>query len=169
MQKFLIRFKSMLKVDFKRMFTMPLIYIMAGVCFVMPILILVMTSMMGTEGEQAQVFTSVWQAISSVSGSEMAMDMTGMCNINLLYFLVAVLVCVFVSEDFRSGYAKNLFTVRSKKSDYIASKTTVCFVGEVIMILAYFIGAMLGGAIAGLSFDSTASAGGIFACMLSKI
>lgn len=38
------------------------------------------------------------------------------------------------------------------------------------MILAYFIGAMLGGAIAGLSFDAIgASAGGIVACMFSKL
>lgn len=46
-------------------------------------------------------------------------------NINMLYFFVAVFVCLFVSDDFRSGYAKNLFTVRSKKSDYVISKTLV--------------------------------------------
>ncbi|MDE7106375.1 MAG: hypothetical protein K2O22_04330, partial [Anaeroplasmataceae bacterium] len=72
-QKFLKKLRSMLKVDFKRMFTMPLIYIMAGVCLVMPILILVMNSMMGvastdpTTGEEVVVetFTNVWQAIGS--------------------------------------------------------------------------------------------------------
>lgn len=160
----------MLKVDFKRMFTMPLVYIMAGVCFIMPVLILVMTSMMGTGEEGAADFTNVWQSIGQLSNAEMSMDLTGMCNINMLYFLVAVLVCVFVAEDFKSGYAKNLFTVRSKKTDYIASKSLVCFVGGTIMILAYFIGAMIGGAVAGLSFNTgAASAGGIFACMLSKI
>lgn len=112
------RLKSMLKVDFKRMFTMPLVYIMAGVSLALPILILVMTTMMGGEADTAtateamQGFINVWQSIGSVSGSSMGMDLTSMCNINMLYFLVAVLVCVFVSEDFRSGYAKNLFTVR---------------------------------------------------------
>lgn len=40
------RLKSMLKVDFCRMFTTPLFYIMAGICLVIPILILVMTTMM---------------------------------------------------------------------------------------------------------------------------
>lgn len=165
----------MLKVDFKRMFTMPLVYIMAGVSLAMPILILVMTSFMGgAEGaETAGMFTNVWQAISSVSGGEssaMAMDLTTMCNINLLYFLIAVLVCVFVADDFRSGYAKNLFTVRSKKVDYVFSKSLVLFVGGAIMILAYFIGAMLGGAIAGLPFTMEGfNAGGIVACLFSKI
>ncbi|MDE7380170.1 MAG: ABC transporter permease [Clostridia bacterium] len=175
-QSFIKKLKSMLKVDFKRMFTMPLVYIMAGVCFVMPILILVMTTMMGgeadpTTGEEAMAgFTNVWQSIGSVSGSEMAMDLTSMCNINMLYFLVAVLVCVFVAEDFRSGYAKNLFTVRAKKVDYVISKSLVTFVGATAMFLMYFIGAMIGGAIAGLPFTTEGfGAGGIVACMFSKI
>lgn len=179
-QSFLKKLKSMLKVDFKRMFTMPLVYIMAGVSFVMPILILVMTSMMPsttvdpTTGVETAVetFTNVWQSIGSVSGggAAMTMDLTGMCNINLLYFLIAVFVCVFVADDFRSGYAKNLFTVRAKRVDYCVSKTAAGFVGGTIMIVAYFIGAMLGGAIAGLSFDTAGfGAGGVVACMFSKI
>ena len=175
---FLKSLKTMLKVDFKRMFTMPLVYIMAGVSFVIPILILVMTTTMGGQpdpitGEEAtEMFTNVWQSISSVSGGNagMAMDLTTMCNMNLMYFMIAVLVCVFTAEDFRSGYAKNLFTVRSKKVDYVFSKTLICFIGGVIMILAYFIGAMLGGAIAGLPFTMEGfNMSGIVACMLAKI
>ena len=173
MQSFLKKLRSMLKVDFKRMFTMPLVYIMAGVSFAMPILILVMTTMMGgAEDSEAamQGFTNVWQSIGSVSGSEMSMDLTSMCNINMLYFLVAVFVCIFVAEDFRSGYAKNLFTVRSKKWDYVISKSLAGFTGAAIMLIAYFIGAMIGGAIAGLPFTTEGfGAGGVVACMLSKI
>lgn len=172
-QTFQKRLKSMLKVDFKRMFTMPLVYIMVGVSLALPILILVMTSFMGGGGEGAEaggMFTNVWQALGSVSGSGMAMDLTSMCNINLLYFLVAVFVCVFVGDDFKSGYVKNLFTVRSKKIDYVFSKSLVTFTGATIMFLAYFIGAMIGGAIAGLPFTTVGfSAGGVVACLFSKI
>ena len=172
-QSFLRKLRSMLKVDFKRMFTMPLVYIMAGISFALPILILVMTTMTGApeEGEQvAASFTNVWQSIGSVSGGAMGMDLTSMCNINMLYFLVAVLACIFVADDFRSGYAKNLFAVRAKKVDYVFSKTLVTFTGAVIMFAAYFIGAMTGGAIAGLSFSAAGfGAGGIVACMFSKI
>ena len=168
------RLKTMLKVDFKRMFTMPLVYIMAGVSLVMPILILVMTSFMGGAeegGEAAAMFTNVWQAISSVSGGNaMAMDLTTMCNMNLMYFMIAVLVCVFTADDFRSGYAKNLFTVRAKKVDYVFSKSLVGFVGGAIMILAYFVGAMIGGAIGGLPFTMAGfNAGNLIACLFSKI
>lgn len=177
-QTFAKKLKSMLKVDFKRMFTMPLLYIMAGVSLALPILIVVMTTMMGgttvdpTTGAETAVetFTNVWQALGSVSGSAMGMDLTSMCNVNMLYFLVAVMVCLFVGDDFRSGYAKNLFTVRSKKIDYVFSKTLVAFVGATIMFVLYFIGAMIGGAIAGLSFDTAGfGAGGIAACLISKI
>lgn len=177
-QVFITKLKSMLKVDFKRMFTMPLIYIMAGICLAMPILILVMTTTMGgttidpvtKEEKVMETFTNVWQSIGSVGGGAMAMDLTSMCNINMLYFLVAVLVCLFVGDDFRSGYAKNLFTVRSKKVDYVISKTIVTFVGATIMFLTYFIGAMLGGAISGLSFETIGfGVGGIIACMFSKV
>ncbi len=173
------RLKTMLKVDFKRMFTMPLVYIMAGISLAMPILILVMTSFMGGEAdpntgaEATEMFTNVWQAISSVSGGEsagMSMDLTTMCNMNLTYFMIAVLVCLFTAEDFKSGYAKNLFTVRPKKVDYVFSKNLVCFVGGVIMILAFFVGAMLGGAIGGLPFTMAGfNAGNIVACLFAKI
>lgn len=176
------RLKTMLKVDFKRMFTMPLVYILAGVSFALPILILVMSTMMGdattvdptTGAETAmEMFTNVWQAISSVSSGKsagMSMDLTTMCNMNLMYFMIAVLVCVFTADDFRSGYAKNLFTVRSKKVDYVFSKTLVCFVGGAIMIIMYFIGAMIGGGISGLPFTMEGfNAGGIVACLFSKV
>ena len=181
------RLKSMLSVDFRRMFTMLLLYIMVGTCLVIPVLILVMTTMMdGSVSVNPQTgvetvmegFDNAWQIIGTVSGEDamagdtagMGMDMTSMCNINLLYFFVAVLVGIFVAEDFRSGYAKNLFTVRAKKADYVISKTLVCFVGGALMILAFFLGTLLGGAISGLSFDTgEAGVSGIVLCLLSKM
>lgn len=175
------RLKSMLRVDFRRMFTMPPVYIMLGICLAMPVLILVMTTMMdgtvsvdpNTGAETAiEAFDNVWQIIGSVSGesSGMSAGIMGMCNINLLYFGAAVLVCLFVSEDFKSGYAKNLFTVRARKTDYVISKTMVCFVGGALMIAAFFVGAIVGGAIAGLPFDAgAAGVGGIVMCMISKL
>lgn len=180
------RLKSMLKVDFKRMFISPLVYIMIGVAVVAPILILVMTTMMdGTvsvnpqTGEETVMegFDSTWQIIGTVAeesseeGSEqMSMDMMSMCNINLLYFGLAALVCVFTAGDFTSGYAKNLFTVRAKKSDYIISKTLVCTVGGAILILGFFGGTMLGGAIAGLPFEMLGfDTINLIMCLVSKI
>ena len=177
------RLKSMLAVDFRRMFTTPLFYIMVAASFVIPILILVMTTMMdGTVSVNPQTgaetvmegFKSVWQIIGSVSSAEagagMSMDITSMCNINMMFFLIAVFVCVFVGDDFRSGYSKNLFTVRAKKTDYVISKSIAGFVAGASMIVAFFIGAMFGGAMAGLPFSlEGVTVYNIIMSMLSKI
>lgn len=173
------RLGSMLKVDFRRMFTTRFLYIMVGICLVMPVLMLVMTTSLGgapsdpaTDAAAMDTFTNVWQAIGTVSSetNPMAMGLTTMCNINMLYFFIAVLVCVFVTDDFRSGYAKNIFTVRAGKADYVISKIIVCFVGCSLMFLGFFVGAVLGGAIAGLSFDAgVAGISGVICCMLAKL
>ena len=180
------RLKSMLTIDFRRMFTTPLFYLMVGICLVMPILILVMTSMMdGTVNVNPQTgettviegFKNVWQIIGTASSASadaasagMQMDLTSMCNINLVYFISSVFVCLFVSDDFRSGYAKNLFTVRAKKNDYVISKTLSCLVCGISMLIAFFVGAMIGGAISSLSFELVGtSVGGVVMCMLSKL
>ncbi|MBQ8141467.1 MAG: ABC transporter permease [Clostridia bacterium] len=183
------RLGSMLKVDFRRMFTMPLVYIIVAACLVIPVVILIMTTMMdGTVSVDPQTgaetvvegFDNVWQIIGSVSGgsSESAdasgmgagMSLTSMANINMLYFGIAALVCIFVAEDFRSGYAKNLFTIRAKKSDYVISKTIVCSFGAALMILAFFIGSLLGGAISGLSFEMVGfGVGNLIMSVLAKV
>lgn len=188
------RVRTMLAVDFRRMFKSLLVWILIASCLVAPIVITVMIEMMegtvptnpqtGEPGEPIKGFDSAWQIIGSVVDMEamgnmsaggaggmaaIEMDVTSMCNINMLYFFIAVLVCLFISDDFRSGYAKNLFTVRAKKSDYVISKTLVCFLGGALMILAFFVGSLLGGAIAGLPFDMVGFNGfNLAMCILSK-
>ncbi len=173
------RLNSMLRVDFRRMFSSSMLWIMLGCALVIPILILVMaTGFTGTTVADPntgiettmEAFTNTWQIIASDSGSMNMMDMTAMMNINLMYFLAGIFMCLFVGEDFRSGYAKNLFTVRSLKGDYVASKTIAGFVAGALMLIAFFIGALLGGSFAGLSFDlGTAGVFGVVMCMLAKI
>lgn len=185
------RLKSMLKTDFRRAFTTPLFYILVGIALVVPVLILIMTTMMAGEkidpatGEVTVIesFKNVWQIIGTVSGNASGakaasagsaaatgMDMTTMCNVNLTYFAVAVLVCLFTADDFRSGYAKNLFAVRAKKTEYVISKTLVCVVGGGCMIAAFFVGSMLGGVFAGLSFAlEGTTVSGLVCCLISKL
>lgn len=181
-KNFMSRLKSMLALDLKRMFCSPLYYIMLGISLVMPILILVMTTMMAgsvttdpSTGATTTIegFKNVWQIIGSASGDKSAMtsmDITSMCNINMMFFVIAIFVCIFVGADFTSGYCKNLFTVRAKRDDYIVSKTIVCFIAGASMLIAFFIGAMIGGGVAGLSFAiEGAGAGNVIMCMISKI
>ena len=178
------RLGSMLRVDARRMFTTPLFWVCLGIAFAVPILVLVMTTMVGGEAD-GLMFTNTWQIIA-VEGAGMmeamgaamgsgeaagaGMDMTAMMNINLMYFMIGVFVCLFTAEDFRSGYAKNLFTVRARKTDYVASKTIIGTVAGALFLIAFFIGGVFGGSVAGLSFDlGTAGVGGLTMCMLAKI
>lgn len=185
------RFGSMLKVDFKRLFLSRTFYIILAICLVSPVLILVMTTMMdGTVTVDPQTgaetvmegFDNTWQIIGSVStgaqpsteagAASMAIDMsiTSMCNINMLYFAISALVCIFVANDFRSGYSKNLFTVRAKKTDYVASKTVVLIFGASMMVFAFFVGSLIGGAVSGLPFNMVGfNIVNLIMCILSKM
>ena len=174
------RVKSMLKVDFRRMFKSKLFYILNACALVVPVLILVMTTMMDgsvsvdTQTGEETVMEgpeNTWQNIGTLPGESLGGDeVFMMCNINMMFMAVAVFVCLFISDDFRSGYAKNLFTVRAKRGEYVFSKTLSGFVCGALMLIAYLVGSILGGAISGLSFDLHGlNAGNIVMCMLAKI
>lgn len=177
------RLGSMLKVDFRRMLRSRLFYILIATALLVPILMTVMMSMMDGSvsvnpqtGEETvmQGPENTWQSIGTLPTSDGAamggMDVMSMCNINMMFMGVAVFVCLFIADDFRSGYAKNLFTVRAKKSEYVISKTLAGFVCGALMLVAYFIGAILGGAIAGLSFELLGfTAINLVMCILAKI
>ena len=178
---FLQRLGSMLKVDFRRMLKSKLFYILIASALVMPILMTVMMAMMDgsvSVNPQTGVETIVqgpentWQNIGTLPGGETmgGNDVFMMCNINMIFMLVAVFICLFISDDFRSGFAKNLFTVRARKGDYVASKTVSGFICGALMLIAYFVGSLLGGGISGLSFDLHGlTMSNIVMCMVAKI
>jgi hypothetical protein len=174
------RFGSMLRVDTRRMLRSRLFYILIVCALVIPVLMTVMMAMMdGSVSVDPQTGAetimegpeNTWQNIGTLPGEPLGGDeIFMMCNINMMYMAVAVFVCLFISEDFRCGYAKNLFTVRAGKGDYVASKTLTGCVCGVLMLIAYFVGSVLGGAVAGLSFDLHGlTAGNLVLCMLSKL
>ena len=171
---------SMLRVDFRRMFKSRVFYILIACALVMPILMTVMMSMMDgsvSVNVQTGVETVIegpenaWQNIGTLPGEALGGDeIFMMCNINMMFMAVAIFVCLFISEDFRSGYAKNLFTVRAKRGEYVVSKTVSGFICGALMLIAYFIGSILGGAMSGLSFDLHGlTAGNLAMCILAKI
>ena len=177
------RLKSMLRVDFKRMLRSKLFYIIIACSLLVPIIMTVMMSMMdGTTSIDQQTGQTVviegpdntWQSIGTLpteGGAQMGgMDVMAMCNINMAFMGVAVFVCLFICDDFRSGYAKNLFTVRAKKTDYVISKTLAGLTCGAAMIIAYLFGAILGGAISGLSFELVGFSGAnLTMCIISKL
>ena len=188
------RVRSMLKVDIRRMLKSRLFYILIACALLVPIVMTVMLTMMdgtvpidqqtGLPGEPIEGPEYVWESIGGLPSDNQTMgmpegdaaaqmgemDVLAMCNINMVFMGVAVFVCLFISDDFRSGYAKNLFTVRAKKGDYVISKTVSGFICGALMLISYLIGAMLGGSISGLSFDMVGfTSFNVVMCMLAKI
>ena len=76
-------------------------------------------------------------------------------------------MAIFVARDYGSGFIKNIFTVHSKKEDYVISKTAVGVFSGICMIGTYFLGAVIAGGIMGKSFD--VNVGGLILCLLSKM
>lgn len=182
------RLSTMISLDFKRLFMSKFFYIILGSCLIAPILILIMTQMMSGSPMNDQYgnpiidelgnpvlmegFKNVWQMLGAVSSSSMgmSMDITSMCNINMLYFAIIVFVSLFIGQEFKCGYSKNLFTMRSSKKEYVFSKSIVSSTVGMLMIMFFFIGSLLGAAISGVSFELVdVNTLNIVMCLLSKL
>lgn len=195
--RFASRMKTMLKVDFLRMFKSRTFYIILATALLVPVVMTVMLVMMdGQESTNPQTGEItimegpeyVWESFGTLpttdpapapeqsEGEEKAamggeMDVLAMCNINLVFMGVSVFICLFIADDFRSGYAKNLFTVRAKKGDYIISKTLAGFVCGALMLILYTVGALVSGLAMGLGFDLVGglTVGNLVFCIVAKI
>lgn len=169
--KFTKRIKSMIKLDFYRLFHTPILYIMIFVAACIPALILGTGGMENPQtGEVGATFTNVWQMIEGLSGNTAGlMDFANMANINMLFIFAALLISIFIAHDYSSGFVKNIFTVHAVKSDYIISKTIVGMFGGICMIASYTLVTIIVGVFMGKSFSlEGANIGNLILCLLSK-
>ena len=168
------RLKSMLKLDFYRLFHTPLFYIMLGVAAIIPAMVLSMSGAetMAPDGtmQKGIELTNTWQIVESLGGSAVAdnpLDFTGFANINMLFIFAGLLMAIFIAHDYSSGFVKNIFTVHSKKTDYVVSKSVIGIFSGTGMIITYVVGAVVAGLITGKAFDVNVS--GLIMCLLSKV
>lgn len=171
--------KNSLKTDFRRLRLSRFFLIILLASFVAPILMLVMTTALSgsvttdQNGNQTVIegFDFVWQILGDGAASpDEAMGMTAMCNANLLVFAFAVLVALFVTDDFSSGFIKCSFASNPGKSEYVASKILVCSLGSAATVVAFALGSVIGGAVSGLPFLPQNHAGiNVPLCLLCKV
>lgn len=160
------RLSPMIKMDFYRLFHTPIFYIMVCIAALIPALVLTMVG-----GDTTGGFTNTWQVFEGLSGNTAGLgDFGNMANVNMVYIFAALMLSIFVSHDYSSGFVKNIFTVHAKKSSYVVSKSLVGIFGGTLMILAYFLVTILVGLLTGKSFDlGTAGVGGVILCLMSKM
>ena len=173
------RIKSMLKLDFYRLFHTPALYIMLAIAAIIPAMVLSLAEAdysppPGTSvtASMAEIpgYTNTWQLIESTGGSAVAenpLDFAGFANINMVFIFAGLLMSIFVAHDYMSGFVKNIFTVHSRKIDYVVSKTAAGIFGGTGMILTYVLGAVFSGLLTGKAFS--VNAGGLIMCLVSKM
>ena len=147
------RLKSMLGVDFYRLFHTPMFYIFLAIAAIIPAMVSSMGMMEGPDGTaNAALFTNAWNIVAADSPLYVVHDIGEYANMNMVFIFGGILVSIFIGHDYRSGYVKQLFTTHAKKRDYMMSKSLVCAFAMVCMCGTYLLGGLAGGLFAGLDF-----------------
>lgn len=165
---FIERQKSMLGVDFYRLFHTPMFYIFLAVAAIIPAMVSAMTTMPAPDGSAATpLYTNVWQIIAADEPLYVIRSVADYANMNMVFIFGGIMVSVFIGHDYRSGYVKQLFTTHAKKVDYMLSKTLTCAFAMACMCVTYLIGGMLGGLLVG--YDVSVSVPSLLLAILGKM
>ena len=162
---FFKRLKTMLSVDFYRLFHTPLFYIFIAIAAIIPAMIIGTTGMEGSQ--TAALFTNTWQAIAVEKPLYVIENIGQYANMNMVFIFGGIMVSIFIGHDYKSGYVKQLFTTHAKKQDYMMSKSIVCAFAMASMCITYLIGTILAGAFVGLSFK--VGFGSLVCALLGKL
>ena len=150
---FFKRIKGMLGVDFYRLFHTPLFYIFLIIAAIIPAMVSAMTMMPDQDGNKIALYSNVWQIIAASKSLYVIETIADYANMNMVFIFGGIMVSIFIGNDYRSGYVKQLFTTHAKKQDYMISKSLVCAFAMACMCVTYLIGGVVGGLIAGYKTD----------------
>ena len=161
-----MRLKSMLGVDFYRLFHTPLFYIFLVIAAIIPAMVFGSSGMDST-GAAVQLYTNTWQMVASQTPLYVVNDIGEYANMNMVFIFGGIMVSIFIGHDYRSGYVKQLFTTHAKKQDYMMSKTLTCAFAMACMCLTYLLGTVVSGLMMGASFE--ANMGSLLLAILGKM
>lgn len=168
-QSFFERIKSMLGVDFYRLFNTPMFYIFLAISAIIPAMILGTSGMENPQTGQVspQLYTNVWHIIAAENPLYVVNTIGEYANMNMVFIFGGIMVSIFIGHDYKSGYVKQLFTTHAKKQDYMISKTLTCAFAMACMCITYLIGAVGAGIFTGVSFE--VNVGSLFFAILGKM
>ena len=161
------RIKSMLGVDFYRLFHTPMFYIFLAIAAIIPAMVSGMTTMTDASGNAIELYTNAWQIIAASKPLYVVEGIADYANMNMVFIFGGIMVSIFIGHDYKSGYVKQLFTTHAKKQDYMISKTLVCAFAMACMCVTYLCGGIAGGLFAGYDWD--VNVGSLVIAILSKM
>ncbi len=153
------RLKGMLGVDFYRLSHTPMFYIFLAIAAMIPATIL------ATTGQS--MFDNTWQIVAANNPLYVINDMGDYANMNMVFIFGGIMVSIFIGNDYKSGYVKQLFTTHAKKRDYMMSKTLAGAFSMSCMCISYLLASALAGMFAGTSFE--VNVGSLILAVLGKI
>ena len=148
------RIKSMLSVDFYRLFHTPLFYIFLGISAIIPALVSMgMSTVDPTTGQiTGTTLENIWIMVAVKEPLYVVNTIAEYANMNMVFIFGGIMVSIFIGHDYKSGYVKQLFTTHAKKQDYMISKTLTCAFAMACMCLTYLIGTIASGMFNQISF-----------------
>ena len=162
------RIKGMLGVDFYRLFHTPLFYIFLAIAAIIPAMVSAMTMMPDQNGQTMEpLYSNVWQIIAATKSLYVIETIADYANMNMVFIFGGIMVSVFIGNDYRSGYVKQLFTTHAKKQDYMISKSLACAFAMACMCVAYFIGGTVAGLLVG--YETDVNVGSLIVAILGKV
>ena len=166
---FIQRIKTMLGVDFYRLFHTPLFYIFLFIAGIIPALVSMGFST--TDPVTGQITGStlenIWIMVAAKEPLYVVSDIAEYANMNMVFIFGGIMVSIFIGHDYKSGYVKQLFTTHAKKQDYMISKSLTCAFAMACMCLTYLICTVVAGLFLQTSF--TVNVGSLIIAILSKM
>ena len=161
------RIKSMLGVDFYRLFHTPMFYIFLCIAAIIPAMVSGMTTMTDPNGQTVELYTNAWQIIAAEDSLYVIRGIADYANMNMVFIFGGIMVSIFIGHDYKSGYVKQLFTTHAKKQDYMISKSLVCAFAMACMCITYLIGGTVGGLLVG--YETTVNVASLIIAIAGKI
>ena len=162
------RIKSMLGVDFYRLFHTPLFYIFLAIAAIIPAMVSGFTMMPDQNGNTIEpLYSNIWQIIAASESLYVINTIADYANMNMVFIFGGIMVSIFIGHDYKSGYVKQLFTTHAKKEDYMISKTLTCAFAMVCMCATYLIGGIAGGLFA--NYETDVKVGSLVIAILGKM
>lgn len=135
---------NLFKMDLQRLLRGKVLYIMIGV------LTSIVASTVIMAGTQANFLFLIGGVAHE--NAEMAF-LGGSMGVGSIYSILGLITMLFICSDYSSGFAKNIFSVHTKKWDYFFSKLFTMMVASAVLIVVFIIETVVLSAIIGVDMS----------------
>ncbi|MGN0802052.1 MAG: ABC transporter permease [Candidatus Faecivicinus sp.] len=130
------RIRNLFRMDLRRMLHGKAFYVMIVVAIYLPIM---MITQIGGDSS----------VLSFIQGNG-SFESFGTLLVSMSNVLAGILLCIYIGQEYSSGFIKNIATVHANKFDYILSKGLIALICNVVFTIVYLLAIFVAGAIMGM-------------------